>query len=241
MYGEDDLLALSGLQHMVYCERQWALIHLEQAWAENRWTAEGRALHERVDEVGKQSRRDVRIVRGLQIHSLRLGLIGRADVVEFHRETNPPSPSECVEPPPPLPRGDTEETPESCALRGARGPWRPMPVEYKRGQSKRANCDRVQLCAQAFCLEEMLGVSIREGSLFYGKTRRREAVSFDSTLRQQTEDLAVRMHTLYQASRTPVVAYESKRCDRCSLISRCMPKITGASLSVEKYISLALS
>jgi CRISPR-associated exonuclease Cas4 len=116
-----------------------------------------------------------------------------------------------------------------------------MPVEYKRGQSKRANCDRVQLCAQAFCLEEMLGVSIREGSLFYGKTRRREAVSFDSTLRQQTEDLAVRMHTLYQASRTPVVAYESKRCDRCSLISRCMPKITGASLSVEKYISLALS
>lgn len=83
MYGEDDLLPLSGLQHLMFCERQWALIHLEQQWKENRLTAEGRLLHEAAHTAGTESRGEVRITRGLSLRSLRLGLVGQADVVEF--------------------------------------------------------------------------------------------------------------------------------------------------------------
>jgi len=236
MFTEDELLPLSGLQHLAYCERQWALIHLEQAWAENRFTAEGRQLHEKADSGKQESRPDLRIARGLQLQSLRLGLIGRADVVEFHRMASEPQ-AQATGP-------QTFEA-ESAAgnlvqLRGARGLWRPYPVEYKRGQKKRGNFDRVQLCAQALCLEEMLGVSIGEGALFYGKTRRREVVALDAGLRDETMRLAERMHALYREYRTPVVAYDPKRCDRCSLFSLCLPKTTGSSPSVESYIRLAL-
>jgi len=229
MYDEDELLPLSGLQHLVYCERQWALIHLEQLWAENRLTVEGRQLHERTDELGRQSRRDVRIVRGLSIHSLRLGLSGRADTVEFHRIDN--ASSELGVP--------CEKLPVAVRLPGDSNLWRPFPVEYKRGRSKRSDCDRVQLCAQALCLEEMLSVSVPGGALFYGRTRRREDVALDAGLRDQTEQLAQRMHDLFRAGKTPRMVYDSKRCDRCSLYSKCEPKTTGAHRSVERYLSEA--
>ena len=141
-YTEDDLLPLSGLQHLLFCERQCALIHIEQVWAENVLTAEGRIMHERVHEEGKESRGDVRIEFGMPLRSLRLGLIAKADVVEFHRD---------------------REYPDDL--------WRPFPVEYKRGKPKKGNFDKVQLCGQAMCLEEMLDVEIPAGALFYGKTR----------------------------------------------------------------------
>src|SRR5208283_1719691 len=85
MYSEDELLPISGLQHLRFCERQWALIHIEQQWEENRLTAEGRILHDRVHEAGTESRPGVVMARGLRLHSLRLGLTGQADVVEFHQ------------------------------------------------------------------------------------------------------------------------------------------------------------
>lgn len=83
-YAEDDLLPLSGLQHLLFCERQCALIHVEGLWAENRLTVEGRHLHERADAGGHETRGALRVARGLALRSLRLGLAGRADVVEFH-------------------------------------------------------------------------------------------------------------------------------------------------------------
>jgi CRISPR-associated exonuclease Cas4 len=85
MYSEDDLLPLSGLQHLMFCERQWGLIHIEQIWEENRLTAEGRVLHERAHQPGAENRPNTRTSRGLRLHSLRLGLVGQADIVEFHR------------------------------------------------------------------------------------------------------------------------------------------------------------
>ena len=130
MFTEDNLLPISALQHLLFCERQCALIHLERAWQENRLTAEGRIMHERVHEGGDETRRDVRIVRGLRLRSLALGLVGIADVVEFHRAA------------------DGVAVPESA------GTWRPFPVEYKRGRPKSEPWDAVQLCAQALCLEE---------------------------------------------------------------------------------------
>jgi len=202
MYDEDDLLPLSGLQHLMFCPRQWALIHLEGIWAENRLTAEGRHLHERVHELDSETRNGVKTVRGLLLRSLRLGLTGQADVVEF-------------------------TTGEGTAV--------PFPVEYKRGRPKPDRCDEVQLCAQALCLEEMLGVPIPGGALFYGQPRRRHEVEFDETLRGETEKLAAAMHEMFNVGVTPPAVYE-KKCDNCSLYTWCLPKNTGESQKVAPYM-----
>lgn len=203
IFPEEDLLPLSALQHLLFCERQCALIHVEQAWSENRLTAEGRVLHERVHEQDSESRGEVRIARGLRLRSLRLGLIGQADVVEFHKQ------------------------PDGTTL--------PFPVEYKRGKPKAERCDEVQLCAQALCLEEMLGVSIPEGTLFYGQPRRRKGVVFTSELRACVEDTARRLHALMDAGKTPSAVYE-KKCQSCSLFDQCRPLQSGPSQAVREYI-----
>src|SRR5438876_1939248 len=151
MFAESDLIPISALQHFVVCPRQCALIHLESVWIENERTAEGRVEHERVDRGGAETRVAVRRAYGVPLRSLRLGLAGRADVVEFHA----------------MPGG---------------GPEQPFPIEHKRGRPKAGDEDRVQLCAQALCLEEMLRVSVPAGALFYGRTRRRAEVIFDEAL-----------------------------------------------------------
>jgi len=197
-----DPIPLSALQHLLYCERQCALIHVERAWVENRFTAEGRLLHERSDAGGTEVRGDVRIARGLGLRSERLGLVGRADVVEFHRVADDDS--------------------AGVELPGVEGRWRPVPVEYKRGRAKKGSEDRVQLCAQALCLEEMLGAEIPEGALFYGKTRRRKDVTFDRALREETERAAQRVHELVESTQVPPPVAD-ERCERCSLLDVCLP------------------
>lgn len=216
MFSESDLLPLSALQHWVFCPRQCGLIHLEQLWEENRLTAEGRQLHERVHEADDENRPGVRIVRGLRIHSFRLGLIGQADVVEFHQSS------------------------QGIELQGAAGPWQPFPVEYKRGRPKHDRCDEVQLCAQAMCLEEMLQVNITEGAFFYGKPRRRKAVEFTDSLRQQTEQTAQQVHKLLDGGQTPTALY-GKKCKSCSLYNRCMPKTTGVKKKIDLYLEKAFT
>ena len=219
IYSEDDLLPLSGLQHLVFCERQWALIHIEQAWAENRLTAEGRVLHERAHESGGESRPGLRVARGLRLRSLRLGLSGQADVVEFHRAA---------------------EGAGSVRMDGAEGWWRPFPVEYKRGRPKRDHCDEVQLCAQALCLEEMFQAPVAAGALFYGTPRRRTEVPFSPALRAETERLAARMQEMYRARETPRAVYLPK-CESCSLIALCMPRALAKSPEVARYLARALA
>jgi CRISPR-associated exonuclease Cas4 len=204
---EDELIAISALSHYSYCPRRCALIHIEQVWTENRFTAEGRIMHEKVHEEGAESRGDVRVERGVAIRSLRLGLIGKADVVEFHRQ------------------------PE--------GLWRPFPVEYKRGKPKPDDCDKVQLCAQAICLEEMLDVHIPAGAIFYGQTRRRLDVDFDERLRRETEETAKHAHELIESGQTPNPAY-AKRCENCSLMVECLPKILQKRRSIKGYIAKIL-
>lgn len=200
---------------MEFCERQWALIHIEQVWEESALTAEGRILHERVDAVEQESRVDVLVCRGVVIWSKRLGLSGRADVVEFHRAA------------------------DGVALPERAGLWLPFPVEYKRGRPKAGACDEVQLCAQAMCLEERFGVRIEEGALFYGRTRHREAVAFSAPLRERTERLSVRMHEMYRLGETPAPVY-SERCEKCSLRERCMPRALEKAGPVERYLARAL-
>jgi|SRR5581483_5889866 len=215
MFDDDELLPLSGLQHLVFCERQWALIHIEQIWSENRLTAEGRELHDRAHEPGCDSRPGIRIARGLRLRSLRLGLAGQADVVEFRA------------------------APFGARLPGEDGFWQPLPVEYKRGRPKSDRSDEVQLCAQAICLEEMFEAAISAGALFYGSPRRRHQVDFSASLRAQTESLAARMHELYRIRTTPRVSY-SRQCDRCSLLASCIPKTLRDARAVERYLAHAI-
>lgn len=222
MFSESDLLPISALQHLAFCERQWALIHLEQQWGENRLTAEGRVLHERVHEQESESRGDLRIARGLRLRSLRLGLSGIADVVEFRQAMNESQ----------QPSGSLLT---SICLAGAGGRWKPYPVEYKRGKPKPDRCDEVQLCAQALCLEEMLGVHISCAAIFYGRPRRRTEVALDSSLREETEALAERLHELFRLGTTPVAVY-SKKCRSCSLLDRCHPKVTSSRTAASRYI-----
>jgi CRISPR-associated exonuclease Cas4 len=207
MFRESDLLPLSALQHLVFCERQCALIHIEQAWDENRFTAEGRIMHERVHEPGEESRGDVRTARGVPLRSLRLGLVGKADVVEFHR--------------------------------GEGGIWRPFPVEHKRGKPKPDDSDKVQLCAQALCLEEMLEVEAPSGAIFYGRTRRRLDVEFGEQLRSETEKAAERLHGLIESEITPKPIYTNK-CKSCSLMDRCLPRVIQKRRSVQGYLEQIL-
>ena len=215
VYSEDDLLPISGLQHLQFCERQWGLIHIEQQWEENRLTAEGRILHERVHEAGTEARPGVVIARGLHLRSLRLGLTGQADVVEFHGSE------------------------AGVELPGRKGWWRPFPVEYKRGRPKANSCDEVQLCAQALCLEEMFGNVIESGAMFYGMNRRRTEVRFDAALRNRTEELTGRMHQLYSTGVTPAAVY-AKKCENCSLYNRCLPRTAAKRAAVEHYMASAL-
>ncbi len=184
---------------MAFCERQWALIDIEQIWAENVRTVEGKFLHERADDpFFDETRKNLRVVRSMPLLSQRLGLWGMADVVEFYQQAS------CIE-------GKT------CQIKERSGWWRPVPVEYKRGKPKPDDRDAVQLCAQAMALEEMLEVTISEGFLFYAQIRRREAVAIDATLRTHTTELARRMHELFREGITPK-AVKGKHCSQCSLV-----------------------
>ncbi len=204
-YQEKQFLQLSALQHILFCERQCALIHVEQLWEENLFTAQGRVMHERVDRGDQADKGKVRIEYGLLLKSARLGLTGKADVVEFHR---------------------TEDGVNK---------WSPFPVEYKRGKPKKDLSDKVQLCAQALCLEEMLDVGISAGALFYGKTRRRLEVAFDEELRQKTIDAADQLHKMVESGITPPPRY-AKKCDTCSFYSLCMPKTIGKKRTVSSWL-----
>jgi len=230
LFDEADLLPISGLQHLAFCERQWALIHLEGIWAENRLTVEGHHLHDRAHEQETESRGDLRIARGLRLRSLRLGLTGVADVVEFHHCSESPIGTDL----------QSEVKASGVTLPGIPGTWSPLPVEYKRGRPKSGPYDEVQLCAQALCLEEMLGVAIPAGAFYYGQPRHRFKVAFTPALRDRTEALASRAHLLTRVGNTPAARYE-KKCERCSLLQLCMPKILGKPQRVGNYLTGAMA
>ncbi len=224
-FTEDELLPLSALQHLVFCERQCGLLLLDQLWRDNPLTLEGSRLHQRVHEAAP--RREVRgnllITRGLPLQSLTLGVVGVADVVEFHRVAAPT-------------RGGKPSRTSAIQLPGATGWWRPFPVEYKRGKPKRDYCDEVQLCAQAICIEEMLQVEMMEGALFYGSKQHRHEVRFTAWLREQTRGAARRLHELFLGGSVPRLERQPK-CRRCSLVDICRPDATAPQRSVARYLA----
>ena len=215
-FEEDDLLPISGLQHLLFCERRAALVHTEGLWNENIFTTEGGLMHERVHEAETEVRGDVRIVRGLRLRSLRLGLSGMADMVEFHRIGE-------------------DGSAKGVELEGVPGHWKPVPIEYKRGRLRHEEGYEIQTCAQAMCLEEMLGVEIPSGAIYYGKTKRRLEIDFDTNLREATESAVARLHELLESEETPK-AERGPKCQRCSLIDLCLPRVTGQPRNIRRYL-----
>lgn len=183
----DDFLPVSALQHYAYCPRQFALIHVERIWAENRYTAEGRILHERVDSGVTEQRKDVRFERSVMLRSERHRLTGKIDLLEIH------------------------------------GGERYIPVEYKRGKPKLQDWDRIQVCAQALCIEEMRSVRVEEGAIWYWEVRRREAVPLTEEIREATLAAIESCHTLIERGETPRPTVDERRCKACSLRDLCRP------------------
>lgn len=215
-YSPDELLALSGIQHFCFCRRQWALIYVERQWRENVLTAEGKLLHDRVDDpFFSEMRNRVVIARAVPVASYRLGLYGICDVVEF-------TPSQV-----------------GVSLHGRKGTFLPAPIEYKRGKEKQDKSDEVQLCAQALCLEEMLSITIPFGYFFYGKIRQRVEVRLTEDLRELVYKLAEEMHTYFYRGYTPRVK-PSKACKSCSLEDICLPTLQGNVTSASKYIEMEI-
>lgn len=205
-FDDESLLPLSGIQHFAFCERQWALIHVEKQWAENVRTVEGRQLHERVDDpYFTETRNNVKVARSVPLVSRRLGLYGVADVIEYQR---------------------TVESNDSLEIRI---------VEYKRGKPKPDDRDEVQLCAQAMCIEEMLEVKLDYGYFFYGETRHRHRVDFDEKLREKVIELAGRMHDLFEKEITPA-AIKSNKCRNCSLADVCLPILGKKRNEAKSYL-----
>ena len=218
MYGDDQMLMLSGIQHYMYCPRQWALIHIEQQWGENRLTAEGHQLHQNGDNPAyRQKNGETITLRSVHIASHTLGLYGVTDAVEL------------------LP---SESSIDSITHPRYPGFWKPYPVEYKRGHRKPDERDEVQLAAQVICLEEMYGIHIPEAALFYHETRHRETVRIDEHLRQLTYDLSEAMHRTFERGITPK-AEERRACRNCSLIDICAPELTKKT-SVAYYLKKTL-
>ena len=193
---EDELVPISALSHACYCERRFTLIHLEQQWEENRFTAEGRALHERVDAEHHESRRLFKQEYGMAVRSLQHGLIGKCDLVELWYNKD----------------GKVEKV---------------SPVEFKRGKKKADDTDRVQLCAQVLCLEEMFGIAIDGGQFYYLQEHRRTNEAVDAPLREKTIALIERIMKIRETGETSAAKYEKRKCDNCSMVDWCMPKSAG--------------
>lgn len=210
-YREEDFLMLSGIQHFCFCQRQWALIHIDMLWEENLRTAEGEIMHDKChDSMSSESRGDILISRGLPVFSRSMGVSGECDVVEFIRDDN------------------------GISLSGREGRYRVYPVEYKHGSPKEHNADVFQLCAQAMCLEEMLVCEISEGALFYGETKRRTKVQFTDAMRTEVREMFELMHHYMKNSYIPKVK-STKSCNACSLKDLCLPKL-GRAGDPQKYI-----
>jgi CRISPR-associated exonuclease Cas4 len=202
---ELEQIPLSALQHWHYCPRQCGLIHLEQVFDENVHTLRGQAVHAKVDKPGIETAKGVRVERALPLWHDALGLVGKADVVEF--------------------------------VSGGV----PYPVEYKHGSRNKAadiaQCDDVQLAAQAMCLESMTGKQVEEGAIFYATSKRRRVVPITSELKDLVvrTSQAVRQMLSTTILPPPLEALQAaKRCKACSLIDRCQPQALSAGIAIAR-------
>jgi CRISPR-associated exonuclease Cas4 len=194
---ESEPIMISALEHYAYCPRQCALIHIEQTFDENIYTLKGHMVHERVDQAILRNEDDMRIERALPLWSKRLGLTGRADVVEFHDNV-------------------------------------PYPVEYKLGKQRQWQYEAIQVCAQALCLEEMLGCVVPRGAVYYCSSRVRREIVFDEQLQETVTRIAQAVRTMLNSLEMPP-AVNDQRCEKCSLVESCLPAVLATPARWKSY------
>jgi CRISPR-associated exonuclease Cas4 len=215
MYSDDDMLMLSGIQHFRFCPRQWALIHIEQQWDDNHLTVEGKIMHKRADDpFYRQKCGDYISLRSVSIASHELGFYGITDVVELH---------------------PAEDDKNVITHPHYPGLWTPYPVEYKHGRPKRNEVDEIQLATQAMCLEELYGIRIGYGALFYGETQHRIEISITEELRDIVRSCAKQMHDIFRIGKIPEIT-AGKYCGKCSLKNICMPETVNCT-RVSHYLN----
>lgn len=212
MYESDDYLLLSGIQHFLFCKRQWALIHIENLWKENSYTLEGQILHEKADKPFIKEKRKTKIIsRAMPISSKRLGLSGILDVIEFNKAD------------------------DGIKLKGKKGLWKPTIIEYKRGKKKKYSYDECQLMAEAICIEESFDIKLDYSYIYYGETDNRIKVLFDKDLRNLTFETAKNMHEYFKNKIVPK-AQIYRKCRLCSLNEVCNPRLTKKPKNVKNYL-----
>lgn len=210
-YDSDNYLLISGIQHFIYCRRQWALIHIEQLWSENYFTIDGQIKHSKVDNTDStELKNDIRIIRSMPVSSQKLKIQGKCDVVELKPDD------------------------DGFYFSKYDKKYKVYPIEYKRGKPKLDESDTMQLLAQAMCLEEMLGLRIEEGACFYFETRRRQQIIFTEDMRNRLMSIIEEMNNYYNRKYTPKVK-KSKKCRSCSLKDVCLPELDG-TMSVSEYM-----
>lgn len=205
-WDDRDIVMISALEHYAYCPRQCALIHVEQIFTENMYTLKGRFVHETVDTEGAAIEGGERVERALPLWSLRLGLIGKADVVEFH--------------------GGEMLNGLTPGSHGGRELQQPYPVEYKHGPRRKHRHDDLQVCAQAICLEEMTGKQVPCGAVYYHSSHRRREVVFDVRLRGLVEAAIIQIRQMQRSNILPPPVND-ERCRDCSLQDSCLPEVGG--------------
>jgi CRISPR-associated exonuclease Cas4 len=200
-------IPLSYLSQYGYCPRRAALLMLEQVWEENEYTASGRAQHERAHAENPIEKRGSLVkLFGHTVYSEKFGLSGKCDCIE------------------------AEESPQGCFLPFLTRRYRLFPVEYKHGVVRNERVYRIQLCAQAMCLEEMYGAFIPNGALFFINAHRRDVVEFDADLREKVTHTATMLRRMAEEGHVPAAEY-GPRCKKCSLADYCGPKIRRTAKS----------
>lgn len=195
-----ETIPISAVNHFLYCARRAYLIHAEGVFVDNEHTVLGNLAHEHVDTPGYEQRAGWELLRGLPLFSDRLGLSGKADLVEVRRD------------------------PITGRIAEAR------PVEYKKGPKRRFDNDEVQLCAQALCLEEMLGLVVADGAIFHAASQRRHEVMFDDALRAHTVAALAGLRELLATATIPRAELKPQ-CDGCSLHELCLPEAAGRQVA----------
>ena len=203
---DKEYLPLSWLSQVCYCPRRAGLLLNERLWAESADTAKGRAEHENVHTQRVERRGELIKLYEYTVFSDRLELNGKCDCIEAERDEN------------------------GCHIPAADFPVRLYPIEYKHGSVRDEEEYKIQLCAQAICLEEMFGASIKVGALFFISSHKRLEVELDGALRKRTEELAQKLHDIRSTLSVPPAEYSAK-CRRCSLVELCMPKVKSSAKS----------
>jgi CRISPR-associated exonuclease Cas4 len=196
-----DRLSISAIKQYVYCKRRFALMFIDSEWGSNYKIVEGDIFHGKVDDpFFNEKRGDRHISRSVPVYSKRLNLYGVADIVEFISDDN------------------------GVEILGKNGLWRINPLEYKNGKPENSGADNYQLCAQAMCLEEMFGLKIKSGDVYYGKLRKRVTVLLAEELKQRTIAIIEEINSLLIEQEIPPRP-DGQNCNNCSLVDICVPVI----------------